>query len=344
MLKFFKGSLAFTLAGIIGAFFIGFTSQGTAIAGIETVFLCLVLSILEVSLSFDNAVVNAIVLKKMTKEWRHRFLTWGVLIAVFGMRLLFPLVIVSIIAKLSPWSAFMLATGNPQKYADIMLSAHTSVSAFGGIFLLMVGFKYFFDHEKEEHWIGWFEGPISRLGKLEAVEAAATLLVLLGISSTLNESEQATFLFSGIAGLVVYLAVDALGSVLEEYGDISGDIQKASLGMFLYLEVLDASFSFDGVVGAFAISNNLFVILIGLSIGAFFVRSLTIMFVERNTLDGFRFLEHGAFYAILVLAGSMLGSMFIEIPEWITGLSGAVIIGLAVLSSIRHERLAVSSN
>jgi hypothetical protein len=221
-----------------------------------------------------------------------------------------------------------------------MLSAHTSVSAFGGIFLLMVALKYFFDYSKEEHWLPWFEKPMSRLGKLEAVETAIALIALALICSRLPTEQQTTFLFSGITGLIVFLLVDALGSILEDFGAKTGDLQKASLGMFLYLEVLDSSFSFDGVVGAFAITNNLFIILIGLSIGAFFVRSMTIMFVEKNTLDGFRFLEHGAFYAIMVLAGSMLASVFIHIPEWITGLSGAVIIGLSVLSSISDARKA----
>ncbi len=338
MLKYFNLSIIFAILGIIASYFVGFYYSGTTSGAWQAVFLTSVLSVLEVSLSFDNAVVNAIVLKKMTPKWRRRFLTWGILIAVFAMRFIFPLLIVSVIARINPWDSLLLAATKPQDYANVMLSAHTSVSAFGGIFLLMVAFKYFFDRSKIEHWLPWFEKPMSRLGKLEAIETALTLVIMLLISSRLGSEQQHTFLFAGIGGLIVFLIVDALGSVLEDIGAKSGDMHKASLGMFLYLEVLDSSFSFDGVVGAFAITNNLFIIMIGLSIGAFFVRSMTIMFVERSTLDGFRYLEHGAFYAIMVLAGSMLSSVFIHIPEWVTGLSGAVIIGLSVLSSIAHTR------
>jgi hypothetical protein len=110
------------------------------------------------------------------------------------------------------------------------------------------------------------------------------------------------------------------------------------MGMFLYLEVLDASFSFDGVVGAFAITNNLFIIMIGLGIGAMFVRSLTIMLVEKGTLSEFRYLEHGAFYAIGILAIIMFANTIFHIPEVITGLIGAAFIGLSLWSSIRYNQ------
>ncbi|HMN70189.1 MAG TPA: DUF475 domain-containing protein, partial [Bdellovibrionales bacterium] len=115
-------------------------------------------------------------------------------------------------------------------------------------------------------------------------------------------------------------------------------MEKASAAMFLYLEILDASFSFDGVIGAFALTNNLFIIAAGLGIGAMFVRSMTIMLVEKETLNEFAFLEHGAFYAIGALAMMMMLDIFIHIPEVVTGLIGAVIIVLSIWSSVRHAR------
>lgn len=344
MIKYFKTSIIVSIIGLVMAFLVGEYYYGNASGGMNALFLSAVLAILEISLSFDNAVVNAIVLKKMTPLWRHRFLTWGMLIAVFGMRLVFPLLIVSFIAKINPWASLVMATFHPADYASTMLSAHVSISSFGGIFLLMVALKYFVDINKETHWIGFLEGPLSQLGKLEAIEVAISLIVILLLSKILPESDQIPFIFSGCVGLVVFLIVDAIGSLLEQMGIESGDAHKASLGMFLYLEVLDSSFSFDGVIGAFAITNNLFLILIGLSIGAFFVRSLTIMFVEHNTLDGFKFLEHGAFYAIGVLSLSMLVSSFLHIPEWIIGLSGAVIIGISVLSSLKEKNQTNGAN
>jgi hypothetical protein len=132
---------------------------------------------------------------------------------------------------------------------------------------------------------------------------------------------------AGVAGVLTFLGVEGIGSFLEKWGIDHQDISRASVGSFLYLEVLDASFSFDGVVGAFAITNNLFVIMIGLSIGAFFVRSLTILFVEKETLQEFAYLEHGAFYAIGSLAILMMTSPVLHVPEWITGLIGAILLG-----------------
>jgi hypothetical protein len=107
---------------------------------------------------------------------------------------------------------------------------------------------------------------------------------------------------------------------------------------FLYLEVLDASFSFDGVIGAFAITQDVVIIMLGLAIGAMFVRSLTVYLVRQGTLDEYVFLEHGAHYAIGSLAAIMLASMSHHIPEIVTGLIGALFIGLSVYSSILYKR------
>ena len=102
--------------------------------------------------------------------------------------------------------------------------------------------------------------------------------------------------------------------------------------------MLDASFSFDGVIGAFALTQNLFIIAIGLGIGAMYVRSMTIMLVEKGTLAEYRYLEHGAFYAILILSVIMYVQTMVHIPEVITGLGGAGLIGISLWSSIRYNR------
>lgn len=335
MLKYFTGSMIATVSGLLAAVGIGYYYEPTGAAAAQAFFIALILAILEVSLSFDNAIVNAVVLGKMTPEWRHRFLTWGMLIAVFGMRLLFPLLIVAIVAGINPWEALVLASTAPADYAKLMLSAHADVSAFGGAFLLMVALKYFYDEDKEEHWIRFIEVPLKAFGKVEAVEIAITLVALIWIDHALGPAERNAFLVSGLAGVITYVIVDGLGGYLEHMGAARADIQKASVGLFIYLEVLDASFSFDGVVGAFAITNNLFIIMIGLSIGAFFVRSLTILFVEKEMLQKFAYLEQGAFYAIATLAVLMLLDPLLHVPEWITGLTGAVFIVAAFVSSLR---------
>jgi hypothetical protein len=278
----------------------------------------------------------------MTPVWRHRFLTWGMLIAVFGMRLVFPLAIVSFVGKINPFEALMMAIRSPDEYARLMISSHLSVAAFGGGFLMMVALKYFYDDNKETHWIKWIEVPVSKLGKVEAVEIGITLATLLIITDYLVGDDKMVFLFSGLAGLITFIVVDGIGALLEASEKNIKDMHKASAGMFLYLEVLDASFSFDGVVGAFAITHNLFIIMIGLSIGAFFVRSLTILFVEKETLNKFLYLEHGAFYAIGALACIMLVDPILHIPEWFTGLLGGVIILASFVWSIKVDKKALS--
>lgn len=334
MMNYFKGSFIFSFIGIALSGWLGYSAHGMT-GLINTVFIAVVLAVLEVSLSFDNAIVNAIILKQMTPIWRHRFLTWGIAIAVFGMRLVFPVALVSVVAQINPLAALNMAIFDPNTYSERMLSAHLEVAAFGGSFLLLVGFKYFFDVDKEDHWIKIIERPLSKLGRMNAIEIAMSLLVLLLIMSFLPDDEKIRFIKSGLWGVVTYVAVDGVGSWLEFSGKQQNDINRASAGMFLYLEVLDASFSFDGVIGAFAITQNLFIIMIGLSIGAFFVRSLTIMFVEKETLSKFAFLEHGAFYAILSLAFMMLLDPFFHIPEWVTGLLGAAIITVSFIWSVK---------
>jgi hypothetical protein len=338
-MKYFKSSLFLSFLGAIAAYCVGYYYTGTIEGGLKALFLAFVLSILEISLSFDNAVVNAIVLKQMTPLWQKRFLTWGIFIAVFLMRLIFPLLLVGVMAKINPIQALVMAATSPEQYAQIMLSSHVSIAAYGGSFLFMVALKYFIDEEKEVHWISFIEKPLNGLGRLEAVEISIVLIFLYVFTQFQNPDEKMNFLVSGIWGLITFVIVEAIGHFLKmpEEGK-QMDLHRASLGMFLYLEVLDASFSFDGVVGAFAITNNLFIIMIGLGIGAMFVRSLTIMLVDKGTLSEYKYLEHGAFYAIGSLAIIMFAGTVKHVPEVFTGFLGAGFIGLALLTSIRANK------
>jgi uncharacterized protein len=341
MLGYFRGSLAFTaLCLAIGAW-VGWTLTHDIAGTLGVLWIVAVLGVLEVSLSFDNAVVNATVLRGMTPVWQRRFLTWGIVIAVFGMRIVFPLVIVAIAARLGPIDAITLAATDPVAYERIITGAHVGISGFGGAFLAMVGLTFFLDEEKELHWIGVIERPFTGMSRVSGLAIGIVLLALYGISRWLDADEAMTFLAAGIFGLIAYVAVQAVGTVLEkdeEADAATGAVAKAGFGAFLYLEVLDASFSFDGVIGAFALSNNLFIIALGLGIGAMFVRSMTVMLVDRGTLTEYRYLEHGAFYAIMALAAIMLISVHVEVPETVTGLIGAAFIGMAFLASVRANR------
>jgi hypothetical protein len=300
--------------------------------------ICAVLAVLEVSLSFDNAAVNASILKDITPKWQQRFLTWGIAIAVFGMRIVFPLVIVMVAAGIGPVDAVDLALSKPAEYQRIVSDAHIGLMGFGGAFLGMVGLKFFFDSEKELNWIHVIERPLAKVANIEAISIGLVLLGTWATSTMLSDADALVFITAAIGGLLVYLVVEIVNHLLEPPTPTNGDVAKAGFGAFLYLEVLDASFSFDGVIGAFALTNNLIIIAIGLGIGAMFVRSMTIFLVRQGTMSEYRYLEHGAFYAILALAVIMYINTFAHIPEVITGLIGAVLIGLAFWASVRANR------
>jgi len=341
MLRHFRGSILFALVAFALAGWYGW-SQSQSLAGMaEALWIVLVLSVLEVSLSFDNAVVNATVLKDMDPVWQQRFLTWGMVIAVWGMYILFPLVIVAVAAGIGPVEAAHLSLEEPARYEAIVSSAHGSIAGFGGAFLGMVGLKFFFNEEKDVHWVRAVERFLSSASTVPAVEIGVLLIALWTMSTQLPAPEDHTFLIAGILGIIVFIAIDGLGTLMkqrEERMRAAGSLITAGLGGFLYLNVLDASFSFDAVIGAFALSNNMVVIAIGLSIGAMFVRSMTVMLVRKGTLTEYRYLEHGAFWAILALAAIMMLSAEFEIPETVTGLIGAVLIGFSLLWSVRHNR------
>jgi hypothetical protein len=339
LMRYFYGSFVWSFLGLALAGFLGFQTGGVSLIW-QFIFLAFVLSLLEVSISFDNAVVNATVLKEMTPLWQRRFMTWGILIAVFGMRLVFPILIVALSAWIGPWETLKMAAFEPARYAEIMTAVHAEVAAFGGTFLALVACKFFFDTEKEVHWLSWIERPLTKIGRFHSIETSLMLLFLWGFSKTLPPDKAYSVLVAGVCGVVTFLIVESIGEFLKVPDAKSTDIHKASLGMFLYLEVLDASFSFDGVIGAFAITNNLFLIMIGLGIGALFVRSLTIMMVEKGTLDAFVYLEHGAFWAVGALAAIMFTNVHFHIPEVVTGLVGVLLIGWSLWASRSAQRRA----
>jgi uncharacterized protein len=338
MLRYFRWAYAVTVVGLLGAFWLGWSYAGTLSGALGFLMIGAVLAVLEISLSFDNAIVNANKLAQMTPVWQRRFLTWGILIAVFGMRIIFPLLVVVIAAGIGPIEAIRLAATDPDRYAEIINGAHLSIAAFGGAFLMMVALGYFVDEGKEVDWIAGLERQLRRIGSVKGTEIGLVLIVMIGFSSALPEGEKGTFLYAAVFGLLVFLGVELLGQILDKT-DAASQAARGGLGAFLYLEVLDASFSFDGVIGAFALTQNLFLIAIGLGVGAMYVRSMTIMLVERKTLAEFRYLEHGAFWSILVLSIIMFAQTLVHIPEVVTGLLGASFIGIALVHSVLHNKL-----
>ncbi|OBK27425.1 hypothetical protein A5634_23250 [Mycobacterium asiaticum] len=355
-LRIFWPSLLVTVISLIVAYLYG---------SVQALILCAILGILEVSLSFDNAVINATVLRRMNDFWQRMFLTVGILVAVFGMRLVFPLAVVWITAGLNPQQAFDKALNPPPdhapyfpdgspSYETALTAAHPQIAAFGGAFLLLLFLNFIFS-EREITWLSWLERPLAKAGKLDQLSVAvAAVAIILSSQFIARPDKQATVLLSGLLGLIVYIVVDGLGSMFEVDDEItdseapvtSGPSEtakaagKAGFFLFLYLEVLDASFSFDGVIGAFAITADPILIALGLGfIGAMFVRSITIFLVRKGTLSEYVYLEHGAHWAIGALATILLITTgTIEIPEIVTGTIGVVLIGAAFLTSVVRNR------
>jgi hypothetical protein len=236
------------------------------------------------------------------------------------------------------WS---LALSDPKQYSMHLTNHHAEVAAFGGMFLLLVFLNFLLDDEKELHWLGHVEEKLGSLGKVSSISVMVAIGTLMASMGLVAEGQKMVVLMSGLWGILIYVGVDMVSSLLEkeEDGANVGDlVKKGGIGGFLYLEVLDASFSFDGVIGAFAITTDVVIIMLGLAIGAMFVRSLTVFLVKKGTLDEFVYLEHGAHYAIGILAVIMLASMKFHIPEVITGLTGVAFIVASLWSSIRYKK------
>ena len=331
MFKEFWGAWLISIVALAVAYKIG------GVAGFSAT---LILCLFEISISFDNAVVNAMVLKKQTAAFRTAFLTIGFLIGVVGMRLLLPLLIVSLTTGLGFAQVYQLAVNQPEVYSEHLHAHHIEVMLFGGGFLMMVALTWLFDHERDIHWLGGFERRLAQMGRLSMVAAGVSLLLALIVVFNLPLEKRYAGLLAGVLGVVAYIFIGGLGDVLggEDAENTSGALKKgiaAAVSTFMFLEVRDASFSFDGVIGAFAISKDIFIIMLGLGVGAQWVRSMTVFFVKRDTLSEYVYLEHGAHWAILALALLMFASALHEIPETITGLIGLILIGGSLFSSIR---------
>jgi len=321
--RYFYSSFAIMVLGLIAAFYLG---------GAAAIYITLLLVVLEVSLSFDNAVVNAKVLETLDPVWQKRFIIFGIPIAVFGMRLVFPLAIVSLVAGRGFVETLQVAMNEPDRYEAVLKSTESRIFAFGGAFLLMVFLDFFFD-EKDIKWVTIVEGSkfVEKASAVNHIELITAIIVGIALGHITQN-------FDVVLAFMYGVLLHSLLGMLDHF--LSSDTVKSGIAGFIYLEVLDASFSFDGVIGAFALTSNIFIIMIGLGVGAMFVRSMTIYFVEHKTLSEFRYLEHGAHYAIGILALIMLMKINMHISEAVTGTIGIGLITLAFLHSVWENKKA----
>lgn len=351
--KTFRLSIIISVIALVVAFFYG------GWAALFTVFL---LGIMEISLSADNAVVSARIVAKLSKKWQTIFLTVGIFVAVFAVRFGAPILIVSSVTGLAAGDALSLAMEKGPieqegSYAYIMHHEHPSIAAFGGLFLLLITLNFLFE-EKEHYWLSWVEKPLAKVGSIAGAPIIVSLAVLVGI---LAFTQDLKVVSAGLAGILTYLVINAVGGYFEAREEAAaeqdeelaekiaedGSVKDALVGLtgkaaffsFLYLEVLDASFSLDGVVAAFSVTSDPVLIGLGLGfIGALFVRSTTIYLVKKGTLDDYVYLDHGAHWAIGSLATLLFISMTTPIPELITGTVSVLILVASLIASIRRNK------
>lgn len=324
-LRIFAVSVLLTIAGLL-AVLIGL--------GPAALLTTLILVVIEVVFSFDNAIVNAKVLGRMSPAWQSAFLTIGIVIAIFGMRLLFPLVIVGLAAHLGLADVWNLALSHPHEYASKLHAAHPLISSFGGAFLLLLSLEFFLNGW---HDVLWLEAVERNLRKLRSIWLpAAITVVAVSVLALLSKDNGGDILRAGLLGATTFIAVQLFSALLSRGQPRAKHLTGwAAFALFMYLQVLDASFSFDGVIGAFAITDKVVLIAAGLGIGALWVRSLTVYMVRRGTLSQYIYVEHGAYYTIAVLAVALLLGLFVEIPDAITGIIGLGIIGSALAASVQ---------
>ena len=332
-LRIFAFSAVVTIVSLIGVAF------GM---GAESLLIALVLVLVEITFSFENAIINAKILANMSKFWQTMFLTVGIFIAIIGMRVIFPIVIVMAASGLGWHEVVDLALNHPEEYAEALEEAHPQIAAFGGAFLLMLALHFFIGDRRDVLWLKRLEGAMQKYATFWMPALIASITVILLALLPANDHKTDT-LIAGFLGIVIYTLMHALIKFFESLKakkdkkqGVSGVVIQTGMAAFmsfLYLEMLDASFSFDSVIGAFAVTNDVILIAIGLGIGAVWVRSLTVFMVRNGTLEAYKFLEHGAHYTVFVLAAVLLLGIFWHVPEVVAGVVGIGLIGSAIVAS-----------
>jgi hypothetical protein len=308
--------------------------------GLQAVLTVIVLTLLETTFSADNAVVNSKVLMTMSPAWQRAFMTVGIFIAVFVVRFALPIFIVMATAGLAFGEVIDLALNHPVEYEHALEESMPIISAFGGTFLLMIALSYFIDYQKKTHWLGFLESYLGKLGRFDNITVFVMLLASIGVYFTVDAEYHATVLIASITAMALHIGLELLSASMgghEKHLKVKHKVGMAAFAAFMYLEILDASFSLDGVIGAFAITTDVIIIMAGLGAGAVWVRAMTIHLVRTNMLAKYVFLEHGAHWAIGFLGAVMLVKLYhIELPEWLVGGLGLVLIAASIWWSKRH--------
>ncbi|MBI5225186.1 DUF475 domain-containing protein [Candidatus Micrarchaeota archaeon] len=282
--------------------------------------------------SFDNAVINAEILRKMSPWARRWFLIWGLFIAVFLLRGLLPLLIVFISnPSLGIVGAFTATFSDDPEVAHTIEKSAPILLVGGGVFLIFVFFHWLFLETKNFGLKG--EKFMARQG----VWFYAVVSILLAIITWEALKVEPLMAFSAVVGSTAFFITHGFrqNAELKEKEMIEGKSNMSDWSKILYLEVIDASFSIDGVIGAFAFTMSVPLILVGNGIGAFIVREMTIRNIEN--VQKYKYLKNGAMYSILVLGTVMVLDAFaFHIPIWFSPISTIAIIGYFFRKSLKE--------
>lgn len=294
------------------------------------------LVLFEVISSIDNAVVNAEVLSTMGQKARRWFLFWGLLFAVVVVRGLLPWLIVWVATPgLGPIEALTATFSNDPR---VLLAIETSAPmllAGGGTFLVFLFFHWLFLEDKN------FGLPGEKFFKTQGIWFYAVVSILLALIVWFATKMNPLMAFGAVVGSTAFFITHGFKQNAEEQERrlVSGSDNKMSdISKIMYLEVIDTTFSIDGVLGAFAFTLSVPLILIGNGIGALVLRELTVRNVEN--IKKYAYLKNGAMYSILGLGSIMLLDAFgVHVPHWCSPLITFVIIGFFFWKSWRQIKL-----
>ena len=290
------------------------------------------LSLFEIIISVDNAIINAEVLGTMSKKARRWFLIWGILIAVFLVRGILPWMIIwASNPSLGAIGAFTASFSNDPKVAEVIEQSAPVLLIGGGTFLIFLFFHWIFLEPKHYGLIG--ERFIHRQG----VWFFAVVSILLAVIVWQAVKKNPIMAFGAVVGSTAFFITHGFKENAEkaEREMIEGSGNMSDISKIFYLEVIDATFSVDGILGAFAFTFSIPLILIGNGIGAIVVRQLTISNIEN--VKKYKYLKNGAMYSIFALGIVMLADSFgVHVPEWLAPVITFAIIGYFFYKSYRE--------
>jgi hypothetical protein len=290
------------------------------------------LVIFEIISSIDNAIINAEVLSTVGSKMKKWFLLWGLIFAVFLVRGLLPwLIIWGTMPALGPIGAFTAAFSNDPMIKEMIEKASPVLLSGGGVFLIFLFFHWLFLEPK--NYGLFFEAALTRVGIW--FYAVVSILLTTIVWFALQKNEMVAF--SAVLGSTAFFITHGFkqNAEIQEHSLVA-TTQMSDISKVIYLEIIDMTFSVDGVLGAFAFTLSVPLIIIGNGIGAFVVRELTVGNIDR--IKKFKYLKNGAMYSIFFLGAVMLAEGFgVELPSFISPMITVVVISFFFIKSLRER-------